>query len=818
MLRLVAFGGLRLEDETGPVEGRASQKRRLALLALLATPPIEVVTRDKLIGYLWPERGQERARALLSSALYDLRKELGEDVIDTPGDGVAVDPGRLTSDAALFMEAIEAGDVERAVGLYGGPFLDGVHLSGTAEFEHWVSTERQRYLWAFREALETLARERAAAGDLKGAADAWRRLAVEDPASTKVALGYMEALSAAGHRAKALEFARVHTALLREEYDAEPAPEIAALVERLRAEPEPVAEPERPPEPELPEGIDGGREADASEAAAPSDPGASRPPEPDAAEPGGRDAPVAAPVGAGPAGDRGSGRRPARVAALVVAVAAAAAVAVAAIWMVRDRPEPGAPIPVAVLPFENLSAEEGSEYFADGLTEEILNALRRLEAFRVSARTSAFAFKGRQVTVQEVGRELGVDYVVTGSVRREDDALRIGVSLANTGTGYELWGDTYDRPVGSVFTVQEGIARSVVGALMPRLVGTLPPRLVTVPENLEAYDAYLKARAHWHERTPEALQRALTDLRRAIELDPTYALAYAGVADVYNLLGAYEYGVVPPYEAYPAARDSADRALQLDPELAEGHAALANILFNYEWDWEEAERRYRRALDLNPGFAMAHHWYSLLLRAEGRDEESLAEIRRARQLDPKSPIMSTSLARHYYFAGDTEAAIEEYRNALALDSTFVIGHLGLGLAAMDAGRPQLALEHYTVADGLLGGPTPVVAAVTAHALGTVGRTAEARVLYDGLLDARRRAYVPPHYLAVAAIGLGELGEAVGWFEAALEERSGSIIYLRLEPVVDPLRVLPEFQALLDRAEERGLPPMTPPPIGSGSAP
>ena len=780
MLRLVTFGGLRLEDESGPVEGRAAQRMRLALLTLLATPPREALTRDKLVGYLWPERGQERARALLSSALYDIRQDLGDDVVRTTGDDVTVNPEVITSDAALFTEAIDAGDLARAVELYTGPFLDGVHISSSAEFEHWQTAEQQKYQWAFRDALATLARARAEAGDHRGAVDAWRRLAVEDPASTEVALGYMEALAAVGNRAKAIEFSKVHTTLLREDYGAEPDPRVTELVDRLKAEPKaaapgPAPEPHERPQPQ---------DTDTVEVPVPPEP---------------------APAVVHPSDDmsRRSGPTPRRsgVAALLLLVVVVAVVATRLFDGGAARDEP---INLAVLPFENLSAED-DDYFADGLTETILDALGGLPQFRVPARTSAFAFKGRQVPAPEVGAVLGVAFVLNGSVRTEEDSLRVSVTLANTGTGYEMWRDRYDRRLVSVFAVQDEIARAVVDTLLPQLADELPPRLVRVPASPEAQRAYWRARAAWYERTPESLQRALTHLRRATALDPTYALAYAGIADVYNLMGAYEYGMMRPDAAYPEALRAVTRALDLDPELAEGHAAQANILFNYDWDWDAAERAYRRAIDLNPGFAMAHHWYSILLRARGKDHRALQQIRRAREYDPISPTIMTSLGRHYYFRGEHDRAVEEFRSALEVDSTFVLAHLGLGLTLVQRGEPERALGHYDAAQRALGQATPVVAALQANALGAVGAMEGGRAVYQELQAAAERSYIPPHYLAVAAAGLGLHEEAVTWFEEALEERSGAINYLHLEPILDPLRDMPSFRRLLERAVEEGLP-------------
>jgi adenylate cyclase len=810
MLRLILFGGLRLEAEEGPLTGRAAQKRRLALLALLAVPPGHLLSRDKLIGYLWPDRDEEGARRLLSAALYDLRRELGETVIRSPGDEVGLDPDLITSDAAEFLEALESGDVEGAVGLYGGPFLDGVHPGAGSELENWIEAERRRYAWKYREALEQLATQLVQEGDTRGAADAWRRLANEDPYNTRIALGYMRGLDAAGDRARALQFYSVHTALLREELEAEPDPEVVELAEQLREEPArrgpaPASEPpsdtartdEAGPRAGEPAGTAAGASGDDASG------------EVDQA-PTGQPSPAEGEVPAAPA--RSPSRSP-----LWWILPAAILVTVVGVLIWGLPRGPANRIGVAVLPFENQSSAEGTDYFADGLTEELLNALARVERFRVPARTSSFAFKDRRLGPREVGRQLNVEYVVDASVRREGDSVRVHVMLVDARSGFEIWNERYDGRIGNVFGLQETIARAIVSELGPRLAGepiplgdaTLPLVRATTDDTL-ALDHYLKARAHWYERTPEALQSALSHLGQAIERDSSFARAYAAVADVYNTLGAYTYGVLPPPRAYPDARAAARRALGLEPDLAAAHAALGVTLFNYDWNMSAAEAELGKALTLDPGDVMARHWYSLLLRVTGRDEEAMEQIRAAREMDPLSPIISTSLAQHRYFDRDYDRAMAEAGTALALDSTHVPAHLALGMAAVHRGDHQRALEAYGTASRLLGRDAPIVAALTAHALGLAGDTARAGAIYRGLRAAADSAYVAPQYLAVAALGLGLHDEAVDWLEAAFEERSAAVVYMRLEPVVDPLREHPGFRQLVRRAEAAGIPviPMT----------
>ncbi|MBW3627702.1 MAG: tetratricopeptide repeat protein [Gemmatimonadetes bacterium] len=350
-----------------------------------------------------------------------------------------------------------------------------------------------------------------------------------------------------------------------------------------------------------------------------------------------------------------------------------------------------------------------------------------------------------------------------------------------------------------MFAVQDEIARAVVGALRGHLTERESAALVrSSTPNVEAYNLYLKGRYHWYRRTTDGLRQAISFFEQAVARDPTYALAYTGIGDVYSLLGSHDYGAVPPAEAFPAARRALARALELDPGSAATHATLGNVHFIFDWDWTAAEREFRRALQLEPACAPAHHWYALGLMATGRGEEAMTAIRRARELEPLSMVLSTALARVLYFAGESRRAIEEYRRGLEMDPTFVTAHLGLGLTLVQSGDPEPAIAEYQAAKVLLGGEPPLVLALIAHASAVASDRAEARSILARLQSDSTRSYVPAEYIALVHLGLGERGEAVHALERAFANRSGAMAFLRVDPLLHPLRGDPAFESLLGR--------------------
>jgi DNA-binding SARP family transcriptional activator/TolB-like protein/tetratricopeptide (TPR) repeat protein len=792
MYHLTLFGGLRIEGKDGPLPGRASQRRRLALLALLASPPDHRIARDKLTAHLWPDTTDERARRNLSSALYDLRTELGDDVVLVSGDELMLNPAAVASDVARFVDALEAGDLGGAAAAYAGPFLDGFFIDNAEDFERWAEAERQRYAHDYKQALLQLAERQTADGNRHAAAEAWHRLSVADPYSARIAVGYMDALEGTGDRAGALQFARVHAALLREELGATPSPEVIAVAERLRDAPTPAAiqrtvrAPAREPSEPEPVGSGGGSD----DGAAPTDTVAS------ARVP-------ASPVVGAPAAAR---RRPAPwvVGAAVVmtllvlaGTALLARVVTGRVGADPDVLEPG--IGVAVMPFQNLGGSLDVDFGA-GLTEEIISGLGKVGSLRIPSRTTMILYQGRAAPPRVVGEELGVRYLVEGTVRSEANRLRITASLVDTRTGSQLWSDQYDLRMTSVFDAQEEIAQAVVRSVAPQLAGTVGPLVESTTRDPQAYRLYMRGRAHWYRRSTADLSSALDFFNQALEIDPGYALAYSARADVYNLLGAYDYGLAPPVQMYPPAREAAERALALSPELAEAHAALANVLFNYDWDPDAAEQRYRRAIRLNPGYGMARHWLSLLLAAGGRHDEALREIHTARELDPGSPVLTSSLARHHYFLGAYEQAIEEFHHAIDLDPYHVLAYLGAGLAWIQLEEYDRALAEYQRAADIIGTPHATTLALMGHAEGLAGRKDRAATIRRQLVELRAAGtYVAPHYLAIVSIGLGDFRTALDRLEESLAERSAAILYARIDPVVDPLRSEPRFQAILRAA-------------------
>src|SRR5437868_1178599 len=387
---------------------------------------------------------------------------------------------------------------------------------------------------------------------------------------------------------------------------------------------------------------------------------------------------------------QGLGRLPL---ALAVGVVAALGVVPAVAWhFARASRAPDAPTApagpsVAVLPFVNMSAAKNDEYFSDGITEEVINALANVEGLRVVSRTSAFAYKNRNLSVRQIGEELAVSTVLEGSIRREGNALRLTAQLINAADGYHIWSKTYDRELKNVFAVENELATSIADALRPKLLkqSSLVPMAT---QNSEAHDLYLKGRHFWSKRTTEDLKEAMALFEKAIAIDPAYALAHAGLSDCYLLLG--EYTSARPAEILPKAKPHAYRALELDGALAEAHASLGLISI-YDYDWATAEREFKRAIELRSGYATAHHWYAILLVTLGRFAEARAEADRALQLDPASVIVNNMLGVVFFESRDYEKAIAAFRKTLELNPGFAAAREMLACSYASAGRKAEAL-------------------------------------------------------------------------------------------------------------------------------
>jgi serine/threonine-protein kinase len=461
---------------------------------------------------------------------------------------------------------------------------------------------------------------------------------------------------------------------------------------------------------------------------------------------------------------------------------------------------------IAVLPLVNMSSERDNEYFSDGMTEELINVLAKIPGLRVAARTSAFAFKGKDQDVRRVGEQLGVATVLEGSVRRAGPRMRLTAQLINVADGYHLWSETYDREVADVFAVQDEIARTIVGALRVRLTGGADATLVQPQTaDIEAYQLYLKGRYFWNKRTHENFWKAVELFQAAVRRDPDYALAYSGLADAYQSLGlSLVTGSVAPNEVQPRARAAALKALEIDEGLAEGHTSLACAKLTFDWDVPGAEREFRRAIELNPSYGHAHHWYSHALVSTRRFDESLAESRRALELESLSLVMNAHLGWHYFYARRFDDAIAQLHATLEMDPNWAYALYYLGLSYEQKGMYDEAADALRRALAVLPGALALQTDL-GHVLAAAGRPGEARATLEALRARAASGYVPSFYFARLHEALGQTDQAFEALHLATEERFDHMLALGVDPRWDPLRSDPRFSALLDRVGiERGV--------------
>ncbi len=452
---------------------------------------------------------------------------------------------------------------------------------------------------------------------------------------------------------------------------------------------------------------------------------------------------------------------------------------------------------LAVLPLNNLSNDPAQEYFADGMTEELINSLAKIEALRVISRTSAMTYKGvRNKSLPQIARELKVDGIVEGSVVQSRNRVRITVRLFEGKSEKQLWAQSYEQDLRDVLALRSQVASAIAREIQVKLTPREQQRLTQSRQvNPEAYLAYSYGRYCWNKRTPEDFQRGLEYFQQAIAKDRSYAPAYAGLADAYALLGSIGADVRPPNEVMPKAKEAALEAVRLDDNLAEGHTSLAYLKLSYDWDLVAAEREFKRAIDLNPGYATAHHWYAHYFLAQALPEQALAEVRRAQALDPLSFSINVGLGWCLYHARRYDDAIAQYRSTLEIDPNFSLAHCTLGMAYAQKRLYPDALTEFNKALALPGSRSFALANI-ARTYALSGKVAESRKLLQELENSAKKQYVPAMYIAAIYAALGEGDRSIRWIQKAYAERSDYMVYLKTEPSVDAFRSNPRFQGLL----------------------
>jgi serine/threonine protein kinase/Tfp pilus assembly protein PilF len=487
-------------------------------------------------------------------------------------------------------------------------------------------------------------------------------------------------------------------------------------------------------------------------------------------------------------------------------------------------PQPPLSRSIAILPFRNLSRDPDNEYFSDGLTEELINVLSKISDLRVAARSSSFRFREKDLDIREIGNQLAVSSILDGSVQKSGNRIRISGQLVDTADGFQLWSGKYDRELSDVFALQDEIAQAVVASLQPALAtkpapaaasrgdgisapaengipihfadaqrhGNAAYRTRAVPRQVdaEAYNEYLKGRFFWNKRTAEDLRKAIEHFRRAISLEANFAAPLAGIADSYITLAIY--GVEAPGSVIPLARESAQKALELDPQLADAHASLGSIAAFHDWDWGGADRHFQRAIEITPNYATAHHWYATsCLVPQARFAESRRQLQLARELEPVSLAIGVGWGGTLFFERRYEEAIEALTQIVNMDRNFGMAHFFLGQTYAEKRRFEDAIRELQLS-AELNGRSPESLAVLGAAYARAGRTEDARKILQDLRDRSRVSYVSPVLLAQIMLGLKEKKEALEYLCQARELRAADLVWLKVRPIFDDLRQEPSF--------------------------
>ncbi|HET9409892.1 MAG TPA: protein kinase [Candidatus Sulfotelmatobacter sp.] len=451
---------------------------------------------------------------------------------------------------------------------------------------------------------------------------------------------------------------------------------------------------------------------------------------------------------------------------------------------------------LAVLPFENATLDPEHEYLSDGIAASLINTLATVPRLRVMAQSTVFRYKGRRVDAQTVGRELNVRAVLMGRIMQSGESLRIGTELVDVASGSQLWGAQYDRKSGEIFAIQDDISEEISSKLKLKLTRAEKNRLTKrTTKDAEAYRLYLKGRHHWNRWTEDGFYKAIEYFENAVEQDLTYALASAGIADTYVLLGWN--GYLPPNDAFPKAKAASMRALRLDPDLGEARISLAAVLWLYDWKWQEAHAEFKRSLALNPAYPTGNHWYAEFLMTMGLHAEAVERMKDSQELDPLSLIISVAIAWAHYMGRHYDEALAQLHRTIEMEPNYPVTHWILGLLLRKLGRFDEAVVAGEMGVKLSGGSSLMNAAL-AQTFAAAGSREKALSILHELTAASGVRYVSPYYFAGIQVGLGEADRAIDYLEKAYAERSHWIIYLHIDPGLDALRPDPRFQDILRR--------------------
>ena len=451
---------------------------------------------------------------------------------------------------------------------------------------------------------------------------------------------------------------------------------------------------------------------------------------------------------------------------------------------------------IAVLPFENLSRDPDNAYFADGIQEEILTRLAKIADLKVISRTSTQQFQSKPANLSEIAKRLGVSNILEGSVQRSADQVRVNVQLIRATADTHLWADTFDRKLTDIFAVESEIAKTIAETLQAKLTGDEEKAIAKRPtENPEAYELYLKGRFFWNKRTGADLRTAIQYFNQALAKDPSYALAYVGLADSYDLLS--EYGAVSPADSFPKAKAAAKKAVELDDTLAEAHTSLAAVLIDYDYDFDQSIKEFERAIQLNPNYASAHQWYALTLSALGQFDRAIAEGKRAVELDPLSLIINVNLGENYFYARQYDEALAQLRQTVEMDPRFYLAHWFLGEVWQLKGKVNETIAEYRKAAEL--NDDPYLLALLGQAYARAGQREEAQKILARLSEETKSRYVPAYSFALMYLSLGDKERAIDEMERAYRERANIDVWMiKVDPMLDDLRGNPRFEALAEK--------------------